>query len=148
MTNSAYNEAKPRSRALRYNESLLYVVQVNLPKRHLRVTATSDIRQLSELPIDIFNTKLPPSSGNLREAAQNHSPDGCRFGRFTCICKYKREMRVLYGPKLPHLQSINRSSIQGARSFSAPFSNPKIAFCTINMIYHQAQTAQYGSFRF
>ena len=21
---------------------------------------------------------------NLREAAQNHSPDGCRFGRFTC----------------------------------------------------------------
>ena len=27
--------------------------------------ATSDIRQLSELPIDIFNTKLPPSSGNL-----------------------------------------------------------------------------------
>ena len=26
----------------------------------------------------------PPSSGNLREAAQNHSPDGCRFGRFTC----------------------------------------------------------------
>ena len=61
-------------------------IQVNLPKRHLRVTATSDIRQLSELPIEIFNTKLPPSSGNLREAAQNHSPDGCRFGRFTCIC--------------------------------------------------------------
>ena len=60
-------------------------LQVNLPKRHLRVTATSDIRQLSELPIEIFNTKLPPSSGNLREAAQNHSPDGCRFGKFTCI---------------------------------------------------------------
>ena len=52
------------------------LIQVNLPKRHLRVTATSDIRQLSELPIEIFNTKLPPSSGNLREAAQNHSPDG------------------------------------------------------------------------
>ena len=66
------------------------LIQVNLPKRHLRVTATSDIRQLSELPIEIFNTKLPPSSGNLREAAQNHSPDGCRFGRFTCTSNYNR----------------------------------------------------------
>ena len=60
------------------------LIKVYLPKRHLRVKATSDIRQLSELPIDIFNTKLPPSRGNLREEAQNHSPDACRFGSFTC----------------------------------------------------------------
>ena len=70
---------------LQVMSELKIVIQVNLPKRHLRVTATSDIRQLSELPIDIFNTKLPPSSGNHRVAAQNHPPDGCRFGRFTCI---------------------------------------------------------------
>ena len=55
-------------------------IQVNLPNRHFRVTATSDIRQLSELPIEIFDTKLPPSSGNLREAAQIILPMGAALG--------------------------------------------------------------------
>ena len=55
-------------------------VQVNLPKRHLRVTATSDIRQLSELPIEIFNTKLPPSRATSEKRHKIILPMGAALG--------------------------------------------------------------------
>ena len=74
-----------------------FVIQVNFPKLHLRVAAPSNP------PDRTLNTNIPPSSGNLRETAQNHSPDG--FGYLEvllwCTCYLTIALRLLVVTKWP-----------------------------------------------